>query len=55
MRIGEQKYQTICAACHSPDGQGRPGQNIPPLDGSEWVAGDQASPARLSRILLYGL
>ncbi len=54
-RIGEQKYQTICASCHGPEGKGQPAQNIPPLDGSEWVAGDQASPARLSRILLYGL
>ena len=54
-RIGEQKYQTICASCHGPEGKGQPAQNIPPLDGSEWVVGDQASPARLSRILLYGL
>jgi len=54
-RIGEQKYQTICASCHGPEGKGQPAQNIPPLDGSEWVAGDQASAARLSRILLYGL
>ncbi len=54
-RIGEQKYQTICAACHGPNGQGQPAQNIPPLDGSEWVAGDQASAPRLSRIVLYGL
>jgi mono/diheme cytochrome c family protein len=54
-RIGEQKYQAICASCHGPQGQGQPAQNIPPLDGSEWVAGDQASAARLTRILLYGL
>lgn len=54
-RIGEQKYVTICAACHGPDGKGQPAQNIPPLDGSEWVAGDEASAARLSRIVLYGL
>jgi mono/diheme cytochrome c family protein len=54
-RIGEQKYQTICASCHGPDGKGQPAQKVPPLDGSEWVAGDQASAARLSRILLYGL
>jgi mono/diheme cytochrome c family protein len=54
-RIGEQKYQTICAACHGPEGKGQPAQNIPPLDGSEWVAGGEASAARLSRIVLYGL
>lgn len=54
-RVGEQKYQTICASCHGPEGKGQPAQNIPPLDGSEWVVGDQFSPARTSRILLYGL
>lgn len=54
-RVGEAKYGAICAACHLPDGKGKPAENIPPLDGSNWVAGDQASPARLSRILLYGL
>jgi mono/diheme cytochrome c family protein len=55
MKVGQQKFQAICAACHQPNGQGNPSQNIPPLDGSEWVAGDLASSARLSRILLYGL
>jgi mono/diheme cytochrome c family protein len=55
MKIGQQKFQAICASCHQPSGQGNPGQNIPPLDGSEWVAGDKASSARLSRIVLYGL
>jgi mono/diheme cytochrome c family protein len=63
MKIGHQKYQSICAACHQPNGQGNPSQNIPPLDGSEWVIGKQtwlgvrmpASPSRLSRIVLYGL
>jgi mono/diheme cytochrome c family protein len=44
-----------CTGCHQANGQGNPGQNIPPLDGSEWVVGEQASAARLSRILLYGL
>jgi mono/diheme cytochrome c family protein len=55
MKVGQQKYQSICASCHQPNGQGNPGQNIPPLDASEWVAGDQASAARLARIVLYGL
>ena len=53
--IGKQKYETVCAACHGPEGKGQVAQNIPPLDGSEWVVGEQASAARLSRILLYGL
>jgi mono/diheme cytochrome c family protein len=56
MKIGQQKYQSICAACHQPNGQGNPSQNIPPLDGSEWLDDAKAaSPARLSRIVLYGL
>jgi mono/diheme cytochrome c family protein len=55
LKIGEQKYAAICATCHQPHGQGNPGQGIPPLEGSEWVVGHQASPARLARILLYGL
>lgn len=54
-KIGEQKFGAICAACHKPDGKGDPVQKIPPLDGSEWVAGDKATAARLSRIVLYGL
>lgn len=54
-RVGEQKYAAICAACHLADGKGKPGENIPPLDGSDWVAGGQASAPRLSRIVLYGL
>jgi mono/diheme cytochrome c family protein len=56
LKIGAQKFQSICAACHQPDGKGDPSKNIPPLDGSDWVVGkDKASPARLARILLYGL
>lgn len=55
VKIGEQKYAAICASCHQPHGQGNLAQGIPPLDGSEWVVGEQASPARLARILLYGL
>jgi mono/diheme cytochrome c family protein len=55
MEIGEQRYKTICIACHKPKGEGDPTQQYPPLDGSEWVAGDQASAARLARIVLYGL
>jgi mono/diheme cytochrome c family protein len=55
MKIGQQKFQAICASCHQTTGLGNPSQNIPPLDGSEWVVGDKASSARLSRIVLYGL
>jgi mono/diheme cytochrome c family protein len=55
MKVGQQKYQAICAACHQPSGEGKPAEGIPPLKGSEWVVGEQASAARLSRIVLYGL
>lgn len=55
MKVGAQKYAAVCATCHQPSGQGKPAENIPPLDGSEWVVGDQASAARQCRILLYGL
>lgn len=54
MKIGQQKYG-VCANCHKIDGKGDPAQKIPPLAGSDWVDGPQASAARLSRILLYGL
>jgi mono/diheme cytochrome c family protein len=53
-RVGERTYTSICQACHQADGKGQPGQ-YPPLDGSNWVAGPEASPARLARIVLYGL
>jgi mono/diheme cytochrome c family protein len=55
MRIGQARYAAVCATCHLAGGEGKPGEGIPPLKGSEWVVGDQASAARLTRILLYGL
>ncbi|HSQ58658.1 MAG TPA: cytochrome c [Gemmata sp.] len=55
MKVGQQQYQAICSTCHLPGGEGKPAEGIPPLKGSEWVVGDQASAERLSRILLYGM
>lgn len=55
MKIGEARYRSICVACHKPDGNGDPTQQYPPLNGSEWVAGKEASAARLARVVLYGL
>jgi mono/diheme cytochrome c family protein len=52
-KLGERVYAN-CAACHQATGEGLPNQ-FPPLNRSEWVAGDKASTARLARILLYGL
>lgn len=53
--VGATVYAAVCQACHQPNGQGNPSQGIPPLAGSEWVVGGEASPARLARIVLYGL
>ncbi|MCE9532084.1 MAG: cytochrome c [Planctomycetes bacterium] len=52
-KLGEKVFAQ-CAACHQPTGEGLPNQ-FPALNKSEWVAGDKASVARLSRILLYGM
>lgn len=48
---GEKVYQTVCIACHQPNGQGLPGV-FPPLAGSDWVAGDEQ---RLALVVLHGL
>jgi mono/diheme cytochrome c family protein len=44
-------YETQCATCHGPEGQGVAGLH-PPLTASEWV---QAPPARLAALTLDGL
>ena len=54
VKMGQRVYSQ-CAACHQADGNGNPGGGIPPLNQSEWVVGNKQSPARLARILLYGL
>lgn len=48
---GRQLYLTTCAGCHGTDGKGLP-RFAPPLNGSEWVLGDEK---RLSLILLHGI
>src|SRR5208282_4180066 len=48
---GRTVYETACGVCHGSDGNGKPGQ-APPLAGSEWVAKDVTS---LARIPLAGL
>lgn len=48
---GKGVYETVCGACHGSDGLGKPGQ-APPLAGSEWVARDVPS---LARVPLAGL
>ena len=47
---GAQIYNSLCGACHGPDGKGLNG--LPPLVGSEWPKG---SPARSIKIVLNGL
>lgn len=57
VKLGEKRYQKLCVSCHQPDGKGKitPEQRVPPLSGSEWVAGAEASPERMAHIVLFGL
>ncbi len=48
---GKQLFAANCAACHQATGKGLPGV-FPPLDGSEWVAGDART---VANILLHGI
>ena len=48
---GKVVYDTVCGLCHGNDGLGKLNQ-APPLAGSEWVAKDAAS---LARVPLAGL
>ena len=43
---GKAVYETYCGLCHGSDGLGKPAQ-APPLAGSEWVAKDITSLARI--------
>lgn len=48
---GKQLYAANCVACHQASGKGLAGV-FPPLDGSEWVTGDERM---LANILLHGV
>lgn len=48
---GKQLFAANCVACHQATGKGLPGV-FPPLDGSEWVVGDERI---LANILLHGI
>jgi mono/diheme cytochrome c family protein len=48
---GRQVFTANCVACHQATGKGLPGV-FPPLDGSEWVAGE---PRVVANILLHGI
>jgi mono/diheme cytochrome c family protein len=48
---GQQVFNANCVACHQASGKGLPGV-FPPLDGSEWVNGDDRV---LANILLHGV
>ncbi len=48
---GKQVFTANCVACHQATGKGLPGV-FPPLDGSEWVTGDERT---LANILLHGV
>jgi mono/diheme cytochrome c family protein len=46
-------FTATCAACHQASGLGNPGNNVPPLAGSEWVQAEGGN--RIAHIVLYGL
>jgi mono/diheme cytochrome c family protein len=48
---GKQLCAANCGACHQATGKGLPGV-FPPLDGSEWVTGDERA---VANILLHGI
>lgn len=48
---GKQLFTAHCVACHQATGKGLPGV-FPPLDGSEWVMGDERT---VANILLHGI
>ncbi len=48
---GKQLYAAQCVACHQASGKGLPGV-FPPLDGSEWVNGDERV---IANLLLHGI
>jgi mono/diheme cytochrome c family protein len=48
---GKQVFTANCVACHQANGAGLPGV-FPPLDGSEWVTGNERV---LANILLHGV
>ena len=48
---GAKVFATTCAACHQVSGDGLE-DKYPPLNGSEWVTGDEA---KLVRIIMHGL
>ena len=48
---GKQLFTANCVACHQASGKGLPGV-FPPLDGSEWVLGDERV---VANILLHGI
>ncbi|WP_372525686.1 c-type cytochrome [Piscinibacter sp.] len=48
---GQQVFNANCVACHQASGKGLPGV-FPPLDGSEWVNGDERI---LANIVLHGI
>ncbi len=50
---GRQLFEANCAPCHQTTGAGNPGNNIPPLAGSEWVL--TPGPGRAIRVVLNSL
>lgn len=49
---GKKKYESLCQACHQPNGNGQAASGFPPLAKSEWVTGGTE---RLAMIILNGI
>ena len=46
MAAGQKVYQTLCIACHQPDGKGLPGA-FPPLAASDYLLADKRRAAAI--------
>jgi mono/diheme cytochrome c family protein len=53
LKKGRHIFEANCMVCHQSNGLGVPGEQKPPLAGSEWVLAN--SPNRIIRIVLGGL
>ena len=53
LRVGQEIYTHICAACHGPDGRGQPGNRVPRIAGQHYpyLRAQLAEAARLHRDL----
>jgi mono/diheme cytochrome c family protein len=55
VELGAKVFGQVCASCHQANGSGNPANQVPPLDGSEWVNGAEFGDKRMVAIVLKGL